>query len=908
MTYVNPALATLLGYTVDELIGQPVLALVADEFRDRVLRNMQRRLQGDTSLYRYEIKLTAKDGAEKWALLSGRAFRDAAGQVVFGTAVLTDITERRRVEERRHAREEARYRVLAESPTDIIARLTLDGVYLYVSPACQTLLGYTPDELIGRSGRELVHPDDLAVVRAFHKALLDETDPSTVAAYRLRRKDGTYAWFETSSCAVRDAQTGAFVEFQSASRDITARRQAEERYRALLDGAPDAIVISGAGGRIVLANSQVERLFGYRREELLGQSVELLLPEPLRAVHTRHRAAYVAAPRTRPMGQNLELQARRKDGSTFPVEISLSPLSSEGSLLVTAIIHDVTERKQAQDALTRVNADLEKASQAKSAFLAVMSHELRTPLNGVLGLTSLLLGTALDDRQRQYASGIQTSGEALLALVSDILDLSKIEAGHVVLEEEPVALRPLVEGVVETVTAQARAAELAVLAYIAPEVPEVLLGDPMRLRQVLTNLVGNAVKFTAQGAVVVRVRLVTAGDPTWLRFSVIDTGIGIAPEAQAHIFGAFTQADSSTARRYGGTGLGLAICTQLVGLMGGRIGMASAVGQGSIFTIIVPLRRADSASEAAPARAPLPVRALLVGGPAPLHSALRDQLADWGAMVTSTADARRALRLARVPAEGGQPYDVVLLSRPVGGLDGLELARQLREGALPAVVPLVLVTPSAVEERAAKRAGLTAQLLLPVRAAPFYATLTRLTARAVTGPGARLADPPRPQTHPPAEAGASGRVLVAEDNALNQLVAVGLLQSLGYAVEAVDNGQQAVAALQEGPFDLVLMDCHMPVLDGFAATAAIRRQEQAAGSGHHTPIVALTADALVGDAEKSVAAGMDDHLTKPVTLERLAAVVARWVKPHAERDSIVQAGHDVIQPAPGDRAPPDRTG
>src|SRR5205085_1899917 len=301
-----------------------------------------------------------------------------------------------------------------------------------------------------------------------------------------------------------------------------------------------------------------------------------------------------------------------------------------------------------------------------------------------LGLTSLLLQTPLDARQQEYAAGIQASGEALLALISDILDLSKIEAGQVALEDEPFALRALVEGVVEMVRAQVQAKELEIMARVAPEVPEVLQGDVTRLRQVLANLVGNAVKFTEQGAVVVRVRVAQdRGAAVLLRCSVIDTGIGITPEARASLFDAFTQADSSTARRYGGTGLGLAICKHLVELMGGRIGVGSVVGRGSVFTFTAPLQRADVSVGALPARpAPtLPVQVLLVGGPAPPGAALHDQLADWGATVTSVAGERAALRVARAAVEGGQPHDVVIVDRRVHGMDGLEVARRLREGA-----------------------------------------------------------------------------------------------------------------------------------------------------------------------------------------------------------------------------------
>ncbi|HZS87040.1 MAG TPA: MASE1 domain-containing protein [Chloroflexota bacterium] len=394
--------------------------------------------------------------------------------------------------------------------------------------------------------------------------------------------------------------------------------------------------------------------------------------------------------------------------------------------------------------LAQANAELEKASRAKSEFLATMSHEIRTPLNGVIGLTSLLQSTPLSPRQREYVGGIQASGEALLGLINDILDFSKIEAGQLSLERQPFDLGHLIGEVVDQFRGQARAKGLELSAHVDPAVPPLVLGDVGRLRQVLLNLVGNALKFTAQGAVGVQVGVVEeSAEGVLLRITVRDTGIGIAPEAQARLFEPFTQADAATTRRYGGTGLGLAIAKRLVERMDGEIGVESALGQGSTFWVQLPLARAAA-------------------------------------------------------------------------------------GVVPPAVRMQL------------------------------------------GPVA-----PAPEV---AESGTRGHILVAEDNAINRLVVVGLLQGLGYAVETAENGRQAAEAVGRGHYDLVLMDLHMPELDGFAATAAIRRDEAAEGKGRRVPIVALTADALPGDAEKSLVAGMDDHLTKPITPKRLATVVERWVK------------------------------
>jgi CheY-like chemotaxis protein/anti-sigma regulatory factor (Ser/Thr protein kinase) len=429
--------------------------------------------------------------------------------------------------------------------------------------------------------------------------------------------------------------------------------------------------------------------------------------------------------------------------------------------------------------MREANAELERASRLKSEFLATMSHEIRTPLNGVLGLADLLLATPLDAQQREYATALRSAGDTLLALVNDVLDLSKIEAGHFELESQPFDPRQLVGEVIETLLPPAEAKGLVVASRVEPEVPALLRGDPVRLRQVLTNLVANAVKFTERGDVTVWVRPVEWADGrATVEMAVSDTGIGIPPEALPHLFDAFTQADATTTRRYGGTGLGLAIAKRLVEAMGGQIRVDSAVGQGSTFWVTVCL----------------PVEAV-------------------GA-------------LARVTSEGP-----------------------------------------------------------PTRAGPL-ATGRDVDAATVGQPGA-----------------AARRVLVAEDNPVSQLVARGLLAGLGYAVEVVADGQQAVAALGHGQYDLVLMDCQMPVMDGYAAAAEIRRQE---GGGRRTPIVAITAHALAGEAEKCRAAGMDDYVAKPVTAERLAAVVARWTpaagagRPNVALDpSVIAMLRELEQGQPG---------
>jgi PAS domain S-box-containing protein len=780
-----------------------------------------------------------------------------------------------RIEERRHSDAE-----LFEAMPVGVLLLDAAGTILQSNVKAQEVLGYPADQLQGRSFLDPafapVREDGTPFPMAERPLVwaLRTGSPLHDVVVGVRRPDGARVWLlETAHPRLDPA--GAVEQVLMTFMDITARQQmeqsllaSEEFFRATFEQAAVGIAHVDLEGRFTRVNDRFCQIVGYGREALLELTFQdITHPDDLEE-GVGHLWRLQAGEAEKVL---MDKRYLRPDGAAVWVTLSASLLRGadgrpEGML---SIAQDIDAHKTAEAALWRTNAELEKANQAKSAFLATMSHELRTPLNGVLGLASLLRQTRLEAQQGEYVFGIQTAGETLLNLIGDILDITKIEAGQLALEDQPVAPRALVEGLLEMMAPQARAAGLALLAYVEPEVPEVLVGDALRLRQVLLNLLSNALKFTLQGAVVVRVGLAWESDPTVLRITVADTGIGIAREAQQHIFEPFAQADSSTTRRYGGTGLGLAIAKGLVEAMGGQIGVGSLPGRGSIFTVTVHLAHAEGG---APARPPgLPLRALLVCDVMQLRQALRDQLRDWGATVTSVAGASSA----HAALAQDQPYDVVL----VADRDGLEVAWRLREDGLPRTLPLVLLTPSAVAEGAAADVGLAAHLQLPIRSEQQYAVLARLAATAPpprSAPSAGQSSPAAPQPPP---SGGRGRVLVAEDNPINRLVAVGLLQGLGCAVDAAEDGRQAVEAIGRKAYDLVLMDLHMPELDGFTATATIRERERTEGQGRRVPIVALTADALAGDAEKSREAGMDDHLTKPVTRERLAAVMERWLTP-----------------------------
>ncbi len=783
--------------------------------------------------------------------------------------------------------------VLASAPV-AIAVLGGDGRVRGINPQFESLFGYAAADAIGQDLNELIVPPSALSTAARFDTLARQGERVTAELER-RRKDGSLVPVMASASHVAGTPGGdIFVMYE----DISDRRQAQDALSQLaniVESSEDAIVGQTLDGVVVSWNAAAERMFGYALDEIKGRRISLLRPPELAAeaedvLERIKQGEHV---------DHFETVRLRKDGSRIPVSLSISlTRDSHGRISgFSTIARDVSGAVATREALREARDAAQRLAQTRSSFLANMSHEIRTPMNAILGLTELLLDTALAPEQRHSLSLVQNSAETLLTLLNDILDLSKIEAEHLQLESIAFDLEHLVESTVELLAIRARERRLNLLADVASDLPASVRGDPTRLRQILTNLISNAIKFTHEGEVIVAATRTAAGDGRPLiRFAVRDTGIGIPPDKLGAIFEEFSQADTSTTRKYGGTGLGLAICRRLVRLMGGELAVASHVGQGTEFSFAIPLDT-SAAVESAPARsAPLAGRRVLVVDDNPTNRGIvLTMLAAAGLDVTEAASGAAALTLLGRAQRDETPFDLAVLDSEMPEMDGFTLAAAVRADVAVGATPLVMLTSAGQrgDGQRCRDLGIDGYLPKPASRSDLLETLrtilagssARGAARSGAGGIGRVVT-----RHSIAESRRRLNILVAEDNPVNQEVVAAMLRKRGHTIDVVADGRAAVLAAARARYDVILMDIQMPEMDGFEATHAIR----ATPAGKDLPIIALTAHALSGERERCLSHGMTDYLTKPLRGHELFAAVEGWAPGGAEDAPALAAAAGVM--------------
>jgi PAS domain S-box-containing protein len=837
---------------------------------------VSRRVQGEISGPVQDLVTQARAalGGHRYEAPAPQRDRDDELGVLVGAFTgLVDQVRRRDADLRQSERQ---FRSLIENASDVVTLVDREGIVRYQSPAGERLLGLAADSLLGSRMLDLVHEADRTALSQGLDDVQTSRERRWLGEIRLRTAGGD--WRVVEVAAVNRLDDPAVAGVVLTARDIAERQRAEaalrdsdRRFREVVEHAADAFFLLGEDGRILDVNQESCESLGYSRDELLAMT----MGDIDAAFHPDQVAGPDETRRVTVQGHHL-----RKDGVGFPVELRIGRFESAGRRLMVALARNMVLRERVSTELKKAKEAAESADRFKSRFLANISHEIRTPMTAVLGMTDLLQRSELSAEQARYVEIARSSGDALLSVIDDILELSWMDSGQVVLDSLDFDLHALVEEVLDPFAQRAQAKGLELAAVVENDVPRYLRGDPRHLRQVLLNLLGNAVKFTERGTVDVRVTLEQDDEvEPLLRFTIRDTGIGVPESLQAKLFEPFSKAEILPARRTGGTGVGLAISRALVAMMGGEVGVDSQPGQGASFWFTGRIERRVPATRDTGGRPILTgVRALVVDDNATARVCLRDQLEGLGVLVRVAERGVRALETLRRCAAGGEPIDLAMIDYGMPGMDGAVLARAIRADPGLATTRLVMLTSLAdtVDTAELRELKIDAQVTKPIKQSRLGDVLEGLlVATPVTDPAESLAsyaasaqDPRgRRRTDRPIP-----QVLVADDDrAVRQSMAL-MLGAHGYRVEVVADGHEVLAAMGETRFDLVVLDCQMPELDGYETTRRIR-QRAAQDGFENVPIIGISGYTLDGERERCLEAGMDEFLTKPIPMAMLAAVM-----------------------------------
>lgn len=892
--WMSPSSERVTGYPAESLIADRSLfesIVYRDDFESVSKHFKEISVSNQLMTHSLDFRIVRKDGEIRWISHYCQPVIGEGGKFLGRRSSNKDVTQRKKAEDALRESEERYkslyeeskksedlYRSLLDSSPDAIAVYDLNGHPLYINDSFVQTFGWTMDEVQGKRIPFVPDSERDATMKLVGRIM---GNGESVTGFETKRltKDGRVLDVRLSASRYQDF-IGHPAGMLVILRNVTERKKAEEETKrvksllnSIIENLPTAVFLKNADDfKYVLWNKASEQLYGYSSEDVLGRSPYDLFP-------TSEADAYIGQDReTMVRGTLLEIpeqlvSTRQKGTRTFHTK-KLPIFDEDGNpKFLLAISEDITERKEAEEALIRAREAAEQASKAKSEFLANMSHEIRTPINGIMGMTELAFNTELTPEQHEYLDAVRISADSLLKLINDILDFSKIEAGKLELIEVEFSLRDALSDTMTMMAVQAHKKELELVYHVSPEVPDAVIGDPGRLRQILVNLVGNAIKFTERGEVVLGVRLgLESKDEVHLRFTVSDTGIGIAPEKREKIFREFEQADGSTSRKYGGTGLGLAISSRFCELMGGKIWVESELGKGSAFhfTARLGLQKESAPRPVSEDLANLKGLSVLVVDDNETNRRILEQiLTYWGMNPTVVDGGSAALRAMEHACEKAVAFPIILTDCMMPEMDGFQLVERINREPRFSASTIVMLTSSGERGDAARclKLGVAAYLLKPVKQTELLFAISRV----LKGPRTDQAPPALITRHSIRESKRRLSILLAEDNAVNQKLATKMLERMGHTVTVAGDGVKALQVLEKERFDLVLMDVQMPEMDGLEATRTQRRREKATGT--HIPIIAMTAYAMKGDKEKCLESGMDGYISKPISAQELYEII-----------------------------------
>src|SRR3984957_4515948 len=874
--YVNAAFTELTGYSSDEVVGQNLLLLKSEQNAPSTYEQLWNTIRSCKVWHGEQIN-RRKDGSTVESPATAYPIKNTAGEVVAVSVILRDSLERKRAEEKVRE-QESLFGIMADGCPALMWVSDADGRTEFINRADREFIGVSLDEMKGLDWVKFLHPDDAQRYLNACDLALKERAPLR-SETRLRNPEGGGRWGATYA-EPRFSPSGEFLGYVGISPDITERKQAEqalrsseEMFRQLAENIREVFwIMPPEEDEVPYVSPAFEQVWGRSRESLYKDPfswVESIHPDD------RERARLLLTRQVQGEPVLREYRIRTPEGLEKWIRDRAFPVrdQSDKVIRIVGIAEEITEQKRYETELIQAREAADVANQAKSEFLANMSHEIRTPMNGIIGMTELALDTALESTQREYLNAVKYSADALMRVINDILDFSKIEAGKLDLDPVEFSLRDCIGHAMKTLSVQAHEKDLELACSVPPGLADVMVGDSVRLQQIVLNLLGNAIKFTDRGEVVLSARLEASEvDSITLHFAIPDTGIGIPAEKQKVIFEPFTQADTSTTRKYGGTGLGLAITVRLIEMMGGRIWVESEPGKGSTFHFTAHFGKAAAGVSIGTRANPAVLenlRVLVVDDNATNRQILQTNLEYWRMRPIVAASAADALALLHQARLAGTPFALLIVDCHMPGMDGFMLVEVIQKSTELAGLTTVMLSSGGQrgDAQRCKQLGIAAYLVKPILQAELLEVVL-----AVLGSRTDAAEPAQlVPNHSVREGNRPLRILLAEDNVVNQRLAMRMLEKQGHTVVIAGDGVMALAELERARFDVVLMDVQMPLMDGVEATAAIRKEERS--TGQHIPIIAMTAHAMLGDRQRFLASGMDGYVSKPIHTQELFTAI-----------------------------------